>query len=70
MSGRSAGLRVHAGQALLVLAVALLCHEAYRESYWRVRPADRPLLIGTTLLRLAKREEAKWQERADSFARD
>jgi hypothetical protein len=30
VSGRSSPLRVHAGQALLVLAVALLCGEAYR----------------------------------------
>jgi 4-amino-4-deoxy-L-arabinose transferase-like glycosyltransferase len=30
VSGRAADLRVHAGQALLVVAVALLCGEAYR----------------------------------------
>jgi GT2 family glycosyltransferase len=35
-----------------------LCHEAFRESYWNVTPLDRPLLIGSTLLRIAERDEA------------
>ena len=35
-----------------------LCHEAYRESYWNVKPPDGRLLIGSRLLRIAERDEA------------
>jgi hypothetical protein len=66
---RAAALTVAAGVSQVPpvreRAWEFLCHEAYRESYWGVRPSDRPLLIGNRLLGLAKREEARWQGRPE-----